>query len=300
VQNYPNVFTRQLANDARVTGIANTFFPGTPPLTLLSATGSTSVQVPNPGAESPSTQQSSLGFQRQIGAQTSVSADYIHVLGLHFRRAYNANARRADGTFPLLPAGTVITVGDYGNRIKSDQLQLKFERSMANGFSLRTSYTYMKVFQFLETAVDKANLNADWGPAPNDTRHRVVVSSVYRLPFEIQLGTVLTAMSAPPYNITTGVDSNGDRDINERPIENGTMIPPFSARGDNYFSLDLRTSRSFGLGGNRRLEVLWEMFNLTNHTNYGGYDGNMRSSFFGQPRFALPPFQGQLGIRLDF
>ena len=300
VQNYPNVFTQQLANDARVTNIPNTFFPNTPPLSLLSATGSTAVQVPNRDAESPSTQQTSIGVQRQVGANTSVSADYIHVLGLHFRRAFNANARRPDGTFPLLRSGTVITVGDYGNRIHSDQVQLKFERRMANNFSLRTSYTYMKVFQFLETAVDKTNLDADWGPAANDTRHRFVVSSVYRLPFDIQLGTIVTAMSAPPYNITTGVDSNGDRDINERPIENGTMIPPFSARGDNYFTIDLRTSRSFRLGGERRIEVLWEMFNVTNTENFGGYDGNMRSSFFGQPRFALPPFQGQLGVRVDF
>jgi hypothetical protein len=301
VQNYPNVFTRQLANDSRVApNIPNTFFPNLPPVSSLSATGSTAVQVPNPGAESPSTQQTSIGVQRQIGGNTSVSADYIHVLGLHFRRSYNANARRPDGTYPLLPSGTVITVGDYGNRIHSDQVQLKIERRLSNNFSFRTSYTYMKVFQFLETAVDKANRDADWGPAANDTRHRMVVSSVYRLPFEIQLGAIVTAMSAPPYNITTGVDSNGDRDINERPIENGQMIAPFSARGDNYFSLDLRTSRSFRLGGERRLEILWEMFNLTNTKNLGGYDGNMRSSFFGQPRFALPPFQGQFGVRFDF
>ena len=300
VQNYPNVFTRQLANDVRVTNIPNSFFPNTPPASLLGATGSTAVQVPNPGAESPSTQQSSIGVQRQVGANTSVSADYIHVLGLHFRRAYNANARRPDGTFPLLGSGTVITVGDYGNRIKSDQVQFKFERRMASNFSLRTSYTYMKVFQFLELAVDKSNLDADWGPAANDTRHRFVVSSVYRLPFEIQLGTIATAMSAPPYNVLTGLDTNGDRDVNERPIENGVMIPPFSARGDEYFTIDLRASRSFRLGGERRLEVLWEMFNLLNTDNLGNYDGNMRSSFFGQPRSALAPFQGQLGIRLDF
>ena len=113
----------------------------------------------------------------------------------------------------------------------------------------------MRVSQFLETPVDKTNRDADWGPAPNDTRHRVVVSSVYRAPFDIQLGTIITAMSAPPYNITTGVDSNGDRDINERPIENGVMIPPFSARGDRYFTIDLRTSRSFRLPGERRLEA---------------------------------------------
>ncbi len=300
VQNYPNVFTQQFANDARVTGVPNTFFPNLPPVSLLSSTGSTAVQVPNPDAESPSTQQSSIGIQRQLGLNTSVSADYIHVLGLHFRRAYNANARRPTGTFPLLPSGTVITVGDYGNRIKSDQVQIKFERRMANNLSLRSSYTYMRVFQFLETPVDKANRDADWGPAPNDTRHRFVISSIYRAPFAIQLGTIVTAMSAPPYNITTGVDSNGDRDINERPIENGVMIPPFSARGDSYFTIDLRASRSFSLGGDRRLEVLWEMFNLTNTTNYGGYDGNMRSSFFGQPRFALSPFQGQLGVRMNF
>jgi hypothetical protein len=128
----------------------------------------------------------------------------------------------------------------------------------------------------------------------------MVISSVYRMPFDIQLGTIITAMSAPPYNVTTGVDSNGDRDINERPIENGSMIEPFSARGDNYFSTDLRISRAFRLGGQRRLEALFEMFNLTNTKNFGGYDGNMTSTFFGQPRFALPPFQGQLGLRLDF
>lgn len=300
VQNYPGVFTQQLANDVRVSNVPNTFFPNAPPLSLLSATGSTSVQVPNPAAKSPYTQQSSIGIQRQIGGDTSVSADYIHVLGLHFRRSYNANARRADGTFPLLSSGTVITVGDYGNRIHSDQVQLKLERRMASNFSLRTSYTYMRVSQFLETAVDKTNRDADWGPAPNDTRHRMVVSSVYRLPFEFQLGTIVTAMSAPPYNIITGVDTNRDRDVNERPIENGKMIPPFSARGDNYFSIDVRASRTFRVGGSRRVEALFEMFNLTNAKNYGGYDGNMRSSFFGQPRFALPPFQGQLGLRLDF
>jgi hypothetical protein len=77
------------------------------------------------------------------------------------------------------------------------------------------------------------------------------------------------------------------------------MIAPFSARGDRYFSIDMRTSKSFSLG-RFRAEVLWEMFNLLNTRNYGGYDGNQRSTFFGQPRFALAPFQGQLGLRLDF
>ncbi len=109
----------------------------------------------------------------------------------------------------------------------------------------------------------------------------------------------MAASSAPPYTITAGVDSNADRDVKERPIENGRMIPPNPARGDRYFSMDLRTSKMFRLGP-RRLEVLWEMFNLLNTKNYGGYNGNMRSTAFGKPGYALAPFQGQLGLRFDF
>ena len=78
------------------------------------------------------------------------------------------------------------------------------------------------------------------------------------------------------------------------------MVGPYSGRGDPFFRADLRVSKVFTLGGRRKVEVLWEMFNLFNTDNLGGYDGNMRSSFFGQPRFALPPFQGQLGLRFDF
>ena len=48
------------------------------------------------------------------------------------------------------------------------------------------------------------------------------------------------------------------------------------------------------------MEVLWEMFNVFNTVNFGNYDSNMRSTRFGQPRFAAAPFQGQLGLRLDF
>ena len=299
VQNYPGVFTQQYANDVRVTGIPNTFFPSTPPVSLLSRTGSTSVQVPNPGAESPVTQQTSVGFQRQVGSTMSVSADFIHVLGLHFLRTQRPNARRPDGTYPLLADGTVITLGDYGNRIRSDQVQVKVERRLANNLAIRGSYTYMRIFQFLESAVDQTNMDADWGPSPNDTRHRMVLSGTYRLPFDIQLGTIVTAMSAPPYNIITGVDTNGDRVVNERPVVDGKMIAPFSARGDGYYSWDLRASKTVKLG-TRRLELLWEMFNLLNTVNYGGYQGNQRSVLFGKPSFALAPYQGQLGIRFDF
>ncbi len=149
--------------------------------------------------------------------------------------------------------------------------------------------------------VNKQNIFQDnWGPGPNDVRHRFVFSGTYLLPKDFQVGVIVNATSAPPYNVTTGFDANGDRDTNDRPIVNGVMIGPYSARGDSYFRTDMRISHMFKFGGSRTFELLWEMDNLFNTVNYGGYIGNMRSTSFGKPTFALSPFQGQLGLRFNF
>lgn len=301
VQNYPNVFVRKYANDVRVTGISNSFFPNMPPLSVLSPTGSTSVDIPNPDAVSPYTEQFSAGVQRQISNTMAVSADVIYAYGLNFLRGYNANARRPDRTYPIDPSGTILNLSDYGNTLKSWQFQVRLDRRQRARLSYRAAYTYMRAHTFADP-VDDYNRDADWGSAPNDVRHRLVLSGTYAVPrVDVRVGAIVTASSAPPYNIITGFDTNQNRRTNERPLDaSGNMIPPYSARGDDYFNIDLRLSKLVRLGGARQIEVLWEMFNLTNHRNYGGPIGNMRSPDFGKPTYALSPFQGQFGIRFDF
>jgi hypothetical protein len=158
----------------------------------------------------------------------------------------------------------------------------------------------LRFFENNSDPVDKQHIYANnWGPGANDVRHRFVFSGSYQLPAAFQLSGIVTANSAPPYNVTTGTDDNGDRDLNDRPIVNGVMVTPYSGRGDNFFRTDLRISRQFELGP-RSLEVLWEMNNVFNTVNYGGYTGNMRSVRFGEPSYALTPFQGQIGVRFNF
>lgn len=104
-------------------------------------------------------------------------------------------------------------------------------------------------------------------------------SSSYTVPrIDMRLGGIVTASSAPPYDVITGFDTNGDRRTNERPIgADGMMIPPNAERGDDYFNVNLRVSKLFRFAQTRRLELLWEMFNLSNAKNYGGYIGNQTS-----------------------
>ena len=299
---YPDFLSSAWGNDVRVTGVPNLAFPDVMPTSSLSKSGSTSVSVPVPGslARFPSTQQYTIGAERQVGQTTTLSASYSKILGSHFQRTYNVNARRADGTYPVLASGIILTVSAWDASTRTDQFLLHVSRRLSGRLAFDGSYTYTRAFG-MDTPVDANDPNAmvNWGPTINDVRHHFVGNAVYRLPLDIQLGAIITATSAPPYNIITGVDNNKDRNVNDRPIVNGTMLPPNSGRGDSYVGTDLRLSKVIRFGSGR-LEVMLEAFNLFNTRNYGGYIGNQLAVNFGQPTVALPPFQGQLGLRIDF
>ena len=69
--------------------------------------------------------------------------------------------------------------------------------------------------------------------------------------------------------------------------------------------LDLRATKFIPLGGERRIAVFAEVFNVLNTVNFGGqYNGNGRSSAFQQPTGFIPgigyPRQVQLGARFLF
>ena len=64
---------------------------------------------------------------------------------------------------------------------------------------------------------DSINPDADWGPSADDIRHRLYVMANFPLPYNVRVGLNMRALSARPYNITTGLDDNGDAVFNDRP-----------------------------------------------------------------------------------
>jgi hypothetical protein len=187
------------------------------------------------------------------------------------------------------------------------QAQVRLQKQFTDGFGFLVGYTVgsAKTIANNGTVSDSYDLMADWGPTSNDVRHRLVANVIYQLPWAIQLGGIVSANSAPPYNITTGTDDNRDGQNNDRPA--GVSFN--SARGDAFFQTDIRISKRIAF---RRFtgEVLWEMFNVFNTVNFNNYNGNQSSApgvtakgiptGFGQPRQAFDAFQGQLGLKLTF
>jgi hypothetical protein len=305
-----NVQSVELANP--------TFFPLVPDAANLPAVAINVGNVPSPKGDTPYTQQSSAGFEYALSSNIAVSADFVHMLGLNYQMIRNVNAPlpltvtggarvcplrdalRANG---LPECFQMQMMNDQSNRIHLNALALKVEQHFTNRFGFIAAYTLGSVktwstgaFGNIPTDSYEKFRDLDFGPSDNDVRHRFTGNVVYQLPLGFNAGAIVTANSAGPYNHTTGIDNNLDFSINDRP--NGVRFN--ALRGTPFFITDLRVSKKFVFDDDRNVEVLWEMFNVFNRANLADYNGNERATTFRQARVALTPFQGQLGIRLNF
>jgi hypothetical protein len=296
------------------------FFPLVPSPTDLPVNTAGRPTIPTPTANTPYTQQSNVGFQYSINPDMAFSADFTHILGLHFAFNRNVNAPlpldQTGGARVCPLADRLNAAGisngclrmrmglDMSNRIKINMLTLKLERRFRNRFGFLLGYTLGDTKQFSGAtfgAAQPVDANnkfnpLDFGPTENDVRSRFTANFMYLLPYDLNVSSIITANSGAAYNHTTGLDGNLDFQRNDRP--EGVRFN--SLRGEGYFQTDFRVSKKFFLDDTKNIELLWEMFNIFNNANLSNYNGNERSSTFRQARAALAPFQAQLGLRFTF
>jgi len=290
---------------------------------LGTVTPSKTVIATNPQA--PQTQNVSLGVQRELRTGLTVSAD-----GVYSRGKYQFNNR--DLNYPLFPGGPrpdptigrIIQFGMEGNSWSTallSSLQYRPQHGLGFGVAYTLSKSLRDVEDFQYFSQDELNPAADKGPANNDRRHQVVVNFNYLLPGKVQLAGLASMRSGLPWNVTTGLDSNVDTQVNDRPdlavpggdpLDKATYNAAFTRRvgnlprnynrGPSYFSLDVRFSKHLVLG-RIKPELFAEAFNITNYTNLGVPVGNLRSATFGQSTAlatGAAPRRVELGFRINF
>jgi hypothetical protein len=147
----------------------------------------------------------------------------------------------------------------------------------------------------------------EWGPTPQDERHRLVATGVLEFPYGIQLSPVFQLASARPYNLTAGSDLNADGNNNDRWIDpaTGQQVSINAGRGDSTVVLDLRGTKFFALGAERRLAVFAEIFNVLDNANLAAaIPATAGACCFVSPPGVHPgigyPRQLQLGARFLF
>jgi hypothetical protein len=183
-----------------------------------------------------------------------------------------------------------------------DALLVETERRFAGRFGVRASYTLSKSMNdanddqipFGNGPLDPNDLDREYGPAPNDQRHRLVVSGTVDLGGRFRLAGLWTTASGVPMDIlmpdgqsripllsrnaggrrfkSAGELNDFIRGVNATGGVAGEPLPLVSDTAqftDCFNSIDLRLSRSFKT---RRatVDAIAEVFNLLNTTNILG------------------------------
>lgn len=252
--------------------------------------------------KTPLAAEATLGLQREFGTGMVLSVDGVWARGWHLLAAHDLNYPNLDDPTRRRPDPRFQAITAYETRGNSwySGLQTAFRCQYASRYSCYVAYTLSSSerdtedFRFVPQ--DQRDYAADRGPGANDTRHRLAANATIDLPLALRATGVVTARSALPYNITTGGDDNGDKvTTTDRPAGVGRN----SERGDPFWQADIRLSRSFRVQ-RARLDVLADVFNLTNRRNWIGHEGNMRSAQFRKPTAAAGAREIQLGIRVEY
>jgi outer membrane receptor protein involved in Fe transport len=210
---------------------------------------------------------------------------------------------------------------ELGSALDSDfnSLELELERRMSNHWSARVSYTYARCHDVGVIVID-SDPRADYGLCDRDNTHAFAASTNVDLSHGFGMGFVFRRYSGYPINETVGTDVNGDGTTNDRPTAGvndlvtlpsgrpGTIVSALDSRGvavrngikgEPKLILDGRFQYVHHIG---RYEagLFLEIYNLTNHTNFGNPSGARNSINFLNPIVADNPRTAQLGVRVTF
>jgi hypothetical protein len=206
-------------------------------------------------------------------------------------------------------------------------LLLKFERRFSGRYSYTASYTLSKSEDdtFQNVYGDRYGFFKEVNPGPADRRHRLGVSGIVQLPWDVLVSAIADFRSSLPMNPTSGIDINTDgyaidlpggvtrfsgcRDLNLAAINAFRQSRSLPAVNDvacpGFANIDIRVSKSFAMGPAQNLEVIAQLFNIANRANYNVPNNNITAATFGQatsilPNINAPSRQVEIAVRYRF
>jgi hypothetical protein len=183
--------------------------------------------------------------------------------------------------------------------------------------------------------------SSEFGPSFNDERHHFTLAATAHLPWGMEFSPIIQVGSARPYLALAGTNLanfGGGSSAQALVVPNSNpsnltafddpvngpnklaasqcyyagqchFVPYNSLRGDPYFDMDARVAKNIKLGETRKLQLMFQAFNLTNHANYGNNFGAVVDDpTFKQPIGFINPtsstlpraFIGEFGARFTF
>jgi uncharacterized membrane protein YgcG len=233
-----------------------------------------------PNLTAPVNMQAAIGVEHRFGQKVTIATTYINSHGVHQLYTDNINAF-LPGTYDPTTGTGVRPNGINENTYQYQSGGIYNQNQLVTNFSIRARKVtlfgfYMVNFAKADTSgvtyfpSNQFDPKADYGRSTFDVHNRFLVGGNYSAPFGVSISPFMVTNSGTPFNITVGQDLNGDNQFNDRPSfatststdvmntkygsfdlnpsGDAARIPYNYVNGPGAFSLNLRVSKSIGIG----------------------------------------------------
>ena len=263
----------------------------------------------NNNTKPPVSDQFTAGFRQQFGL-VGASLSYA---GVRSRNGYTwiFGNRNPDGSCcqSLAPDFGNVLLSAASKRAWYDALFLQVDKAYtaASKWGATLAYTYGHATANGGDFFSLDYLTPGAYPrhrAPQDERHRIVMSGIVGLPWDVRLSTLLTLGTGVGFTIADASLGFGPNQFKVK-LNDGT---PADAGTFPYQTWDLSLQKDFYVTQAAHVGVQGGLFNVTNHKNYGCYDGFIAPKTDPQPNpnFGTPsclitqPRRLQVGLNVGF
>jgi hypothetical protein len=231
--------------------------------------------------KSPLMFQAAIGVERQLPWKTTMGAFFVSSRTNNVFRSRNINApicpEQINCANSPRPEPTLGNIYEYESTgvLNQNRLNINIRNMYNRNFTLFANYSLGfsngdsdGVGSFPAYSYD---LTDEYGRSSFDIRHNFVVGGNFNIPWGISLSPFIIANTGRPFNITRGLDLNGDALFNERPTfgelaarctelnltasycdvsgeDPDAILPRNYGEGPKFFSVNLRVGKNFGFG----------------------------------------------------
>jgi outer membrane receptor protein involved in Fe transport len=233
--------------------------------------------------QAPYSIQSTFSVERQLPHNITGTVTYINTHTLHLLRSRAINAP-LNGVRPLGDAAGNIFLFESSGLLNQNQLRVSVNTRLNPKFTLFGFYSLGKTSSNTDGVntfpANSFDLTDEYGRASSDIRHNFTFGGSYDAPWwGLRFNPFVTAFTGRPFNITTGIDNNGDSVFSDRPafadalspncVPNSfgcdvkdtpfgrfdirpkagqTIIPRNFGEAPGFFAVNMRVSKTIGFG----------------------------------------------------
>ncbi len=299
------------------------------------------VLMPSPDWKTPYTSAFSVGWGHVFNDRLSLDSNFIYRRGFHQMTvdAYGGGASGRESPFPVVVdpnTGLASYPGEVDLLATEGKSQYVALQTSLHGRFERIEFTWnlnisqargtqdnggayigggpLDIFDGGNLTYTGGNIDSEWGVITGDQAIYTNFYGVFQLPFDFRAAANIVYGSATYFQPFSGLDTNGDG------FNGGIFGLPSeytgsrgAGEGDDYFNIDLRIAKFFGLPSDMNVEVYLDVFNLLNRVNHGPFEVRQQlidvgggvarlNPDFGRPTGMVvsPSRTVQLGVRYTF